>query len=97
MVTVCACRDDSVTVAVAIDVPALPSAMVTSPMLAGRDALVIDDRARGLGVRDGGVHRRRQVDDERFVELERGVAVDRHVDGLVVVPAAKVAVPLAAT
>src|SRR5205085_1951363 len=44
--------------------------------------VVVSDRPRPRPRRDGGVYRGRQVDGERLVVLERGVAVDRHADRL---------------
>src|SRR5207244_6072401 len=47
-----------------------------------RLAVVVDDRALALTIRDGGVGGAGQVYEERFVLLEFGVAVDVDGDGL---------------
>src|SRR5581483_12080865 len=46
----------------------------------GRLGVVVADGARGLARRDGGADGGGEVDLERLVRLEGGVAVDRHGD-----------------
>ena len=47
-----------------------------------RGVLVVDDRAHSLGIPDRSVDRTGEVDEERFVALDRRIAVDRDVHGL---------------
>ena len=74
-VTVPPLAGDRLTVNVAVEVPLLPSAMLTSLMksVGGGGTVVVGDRSDALTIQNRSVRRTGQIDVEVFGPFERGV------------------------